>query len=225
MIAEDLSGSLLYKYSCYGNAFSNMKNIISGDISPEELRLKAYDEGRSTGSLTNYTAFVQQIEEYYGNRWRAICQNPQAVIETVLSTGSFPSVHNVSHTNSNAFSTPAFSNATHSNVFASAHSIAPANAFVQSQNFVQQSPIMPFHGVSHIQNGFSNAGTNNINPFPHSAFSNATPVQTTLATTHLVQQKRVFPMPSVEDVAEYRKEAFELGKIPELPPTHEFCVS
>ena len=79
ILRDDLVTCLpIYHYSAYGNQVSAYANLITGDISPEELRFRAYSEGRETGALAHYTASVAQLEHYYTEqRAKLLNQHPQ----------------------------------------------------------------------------------------------------------------------------------------------------
>lgn len=61
----DLSSPPVYSYSCYGDPEFSKENFVAGDVSPEELRLRAYSEIRTTGNLVAYFQFIAQLESYY----------------------------------------------------------------------------------------------------------------------------------------------------------------
>lgn len=77
-VLQEIQSLPIYHYSAYGNQISAYANLITSDISPEELRFRAYSEGRETGALAHYTASVAQLEQYYTEeRAKLLNQQPQ----------------------------------------------------------------------------------------------------------------------------------------------------
>jgi hypothetical protein len=84
ILKDDLVTCLpTYHYSAYGNQISGYANLIIGDISPEELRFRAYQEGRETGALHRYTASVAQLDQYYREERAKLLQQQQPVMKEV----------------------------------------------------------------------------------------------------------------------------------------------
>jgi hypothetical protein len=80
-IKADLSEKHQWPYSCYGSAQGSVvENVIVGDYSPEELRMEAYTQQRTVGSIQDYILKVTQLRNYHEEQKRRIIADPKTML-------------------------------------------------------------------------------------------------------------------------------------------------
>jgi hypothetical protein len=126
----------VWPYSCYGitNNWAEGGNILTGEFSPEELRVEAYHQMKSSQNIQNYIAQVTQMRAMFESKKAALIENPKLALQEMQSHRLHPLPPPALHT-----PTPPFKpHETHAVLPASPHHQQP-----QIQQIHQTQPNIP----------------------------------------------------------------------------------
>jgi hypothetical protein len=86
-IIQDLQTLPIWPFTCYSYD-KNTPLLITGDVSPEELRYIAYDQVKKTGNLNQYHATVAQLKADADNKRKQLMSKPDLFLGQTMQQPS-----------------------------------------------------------------------------------------------------------------------------------------